>query len=375
MSDFLAEVRAFVRDTILGHEKELDAPGDVPRRFYEAFAQKQLHNWWLPQQYGGRGISMEESVDVVAELSYGDAGLAFGFFIPILSSTAIRLFGSEAQRARYLPVGMAGATMASEKAAGSELLLITTKATKLADGSYQLNGEKFFSTNAGFSDYWIVYARTEEKDVYKAFIVPKAHPGVRVVQKWPMIGLRASGTYEMALAGCDVPADSALEANGLRVLEVALNASRLLIAASGIGVARRTRDLCLDYARDKKINDVSLQRNEVFAAKIGQMQIYIDTMTSVCKDAARQLDAIFTARDATQQAYRRGILKSVIVAKSMCGQLGWNIVSTGSEMFGGLGYTEHSIMNKLMRDMRYISIVEAGDDVMRSLMYTRFVTQ
>ena len=66
-------------------------------------------------------------------------------------------------------------------------------------------------------------------------------------------------------------------------------------------------------------------------------------------------------------------LKSALTTKMFCGQTGWQIASVASEMFGGVGYTESSIAGKLMRDMRYVSIVEGGDDVLRDLVFTRYV--
>jgi alkylation response protein AidB-like acyl-CoA dehydrogenase len=106
---------------------------------------------------------------------------------------------------------------------------------------------------------------------------------------------------------------------------------------------------------------------------MGQIEAQIETMLQICKAAAREIDAVLAGPDARRQAFTKGVLKPVIVAKMMCGQLGWQVVSTVSEMFGSLGYTEPHLINKLVRDMRYISIVEAGDDVCRALMYQRFV--
>ncbi|MFD2349995.1 acyl-CoA dehydrogenase family protein [Nonomuraea ferruginea] len=70
---------------------------------------------------------------------------------------------------------------------------------------------------------------------------------------------------------------------------------------------------------------------------------------------------------------RVGTLKSALTTKMFCGQTGWQIASAASEMFGGLGYTHEAVIGKLLRDMRYVSIVEGGDDVLRDLVFSRYV--
>jgi alkylation response protein AidB-like acyl-CoA dehydrogenase len=66
-------------------------------------------------------------------------------------------------------------------------------------------------------------------------------------------------------------------------------------------------------------------------------------------------------------------MKAAMTTKMFCGQAGWQVVSTASEMFGGLGYTRETLVQKLLRDVRYVSIVEGGDDVLRDLLFARHV--
>jgi alkylation response protein AidB-like acyl-CoA dehydrogenase len=263
------------------------------------------------------------------------------------------------------------ATVASEREAGSELVRMATAARPSGTG-WRIDGEKYFSTNAEVADFFLVYARLAGPgDAFGAFVVPRDAPGLSIVKRWPTIGVRAAGTYELSLRDC--PSDAQLAGNGLRILEIGLNASRTLMATSALGVGRRIRDLCLAYAEQKALKGGLLIENPVFAARLGQIQIDLDVMAAVCRAAARDFDEIKARSNAAELFMRTGCLRSVIVAKTTCGQLGWRIAGWGSEMLGGLGYTEESLIGKLVRDMRYVSIVEAGDDVLRDLMYTRHV--
>src|SRR5262249_46918971 len=103
------------------------------------------------------------------------------------------------------------------------------------------------------------------------------------------------------------------------------------------------------------------------------IEMQIDVMKNQCRAAAREYDAIMNRPDAAGEFLRRGTLKSALAAKMYCGQAGWEIAGVGSEMFGGLGYTRDLVIGKLVRDMRYVSIVEGGDDVLRDLVFSRYV--
>lgn len=375
--EYVRTVQAFVRRELIGREAELDRLAPAPLPLYERFAETGLMNWWLPKEQGGLGLSLEDSVRIVGELAYGDAGVAFTLFIPVLTSNMIQWYGSEDLRAEFLAPLVAEngscATLGSEHAAGSELAQITTTARRDGD-SLILDGHKAYSTNTDFARFLVVVAREhDDPNRYQAIVVPRETSGITIDKRWEVNGLRSSATYQVSLAGVRVPAGNALQGNGLRLLEIGLNASRILIATTALGIARRARDLCMDYAKTKLVKGVALSQNAVFAAKLGQMEMQIDVMANQCLAAARDFDAIAVREDAGEEFLRVGTLKSALSAKMFCGQTGWQVVSTASEMFGGLGYTHDHLIGKLLRDVRYVSIVEAGDDVLRELMYSRYV--
>ena len=374
--DHLRTVREFVRSELIGQEAELDSLADMPLPLYKRFADTGLANWWLPAEYGGLGLSLEDSVPIVSELAYGDAGVAFTAFISVLTTSMLNWYGSDELKQRYLSelVAQGGfcATLGSEHAAGSELARITTTVRRDGD-SLVLNGQKAFSTNTDFGRFLVVIARVEGSGDFLAVLVPRDTPGITIDKRWDVIGLRSSATYQVSLAECRVPAANALRGNGLRLLEIGLNASRILIATTGLGIARRLRDVCMDYGKTKSVKGAPLSTNPVFAAKLGQIEMQIEVMSNQCLAAAREYAAIAARPDAGDEFLRQGTLKSALTTKMFCGQTGWQIASVASELFGGLGYTHESIVGKLMRDMRYVSIVEGGDDVLRDLVFTRYV--
>jgi len=286
-------------------------------------------------------------------------------------------YGSEDLRQRHLGALVADngfcATLGSEHAAGSELARITTTVRQDGD-TLVLNGQKAFSTNTGFGQFLVVVAAAQDNLAgFLAVVVPRDTPGITVEKRWDVIGVRSSATYQVSFTDCRVPASNALQGNGLRLLEIGLNASRILIATTALGIARRVRDLCMDYAKTKSVKGAPLANNAVFMAKLGQFEMLIDVMANQCLAAAREYDAIAARPDAGAEFLRVGTLKSALTTKMFCGQSGWQITATASEMFGGLGYTHEMVIGKLLRDVRYVSVVEGGDDVLRDLMFSRYV--
>lgn len=375
--DHIKEIRAYARRELIGNEAYLDSLPGPPIDAHTRFLETGAANWWLPKDVGGLGEGLEESVRIVAELAYADAGTAFTLFIPVLTTSMVDLYAEPEVRDRFLSAqalsGGFSATLGSEHEAGSELARISTTARRDGD-EWVVSGGKAFSTNTDSAEYLVVIARADDEPTgFVAILIPRNTPGITVEKRWDVVGLRSSATYQVALDNCRVPSSYALQGNGLRLLEVGLNASRILIAASAIGIARRARDLCLDYARSKQVKGAPLASNAVFGARLGQFEMLIDAMSNQCSAAAREYDAIAAGDDPAGSFLRTGSMKSALSAKMLCGQLGWDVVSTASEMFGGLGYTRDSLIDKLLRDVRYVSVVEGGDDVLRDLMYTRFV--
>jgi alkylation response protein AidB-like acyl-CoA dehydrogenase len=374
--EHLRALAGFVRRELAGKDAYLDSLAEAPLPLYERFARTGLSGWWLPEEYGGLGLGLEESVRIVSDLAYADAGVAFTLFIPVLTTSMVQWYGGEELRKEHLGGLSAGgfaATLGSEHAAGSELARIGTTARREGD-MIVLNGQKAFSTNTGFAKFLVVIARAEDDPSgYLAVLVPGDTPGVTVDKRWDVIGLRSSATYQVSLSGVRVPAGNVLRGNGLRLLEIGLNASRVLIATTALGIARRIRDVCMEYGKSKSVKGAPLSANAVFAGRLGQFEMQIEVMTNQCLAAARAYDAIAARPDAGEEFMRVGTLKSALTTKMFCGQTGWQIASTASEMFGGLGYTHDAVIGKLLRDMRYVSIVEGGDDVLRDLVFSRYV--
>ena len=204
-------------------------------------------------------------------------------------------------------------------------------------------------------------------------VAPRDTPGVEIVKRWELIGLRSSATNQVALEDRRVPARNALAGSGLRVLEVGLNATRTLIATMAVGMARQIRDLCIDYARSKPLRGATLEENPVIAAKLGQMEMQIEVMHDQCLSTARKFASVMSALmrqpsscDSAQCARRWPPRCSVgrPVGPShppnrRC-SVGWDTPRNRSSA------------NSCTTSVSF-SIVEGGEDVIRELIFNRFL--
>ncbi|MFF1902829.1 acyl-CoA dehydrogenase family protein [Kitasatospora sp. NPDC058218] len=376
-SELINRVRRFAETELLSKENWFDSRPETPVPASSTLHAAGLANWWLPAEYGTAGASLTESVDVVSALSYADAGFAFSSFLSVLGTTMLRLFAEPVLATEHLSRMARGGgfcgILASEEEAGSELGRITTSYATVG-GDLVLNGDKYFSTNTDAADFLLVLARSaEDESNFGMVLLPRDTPGIEIAKRWDMIGMRGSATYQVRLTDCTVPAANLLRGNGLRNLEAGLNASRILIASTAIGIARRVRDISMEYAAGKQVKGAALSSNAVFAGKLGQIEMHIDVMRNQCRSAAAEFDAVMASNDPAGTFYRTGTIRSALAAKMFCGQAGWAVATTGSEMFGGLGYTHDHLIGKLVRDLRYVGLVEGGDDVIRDLLYTRYV--
>jgi alkylation response protein AidB-like acyl-CoA dehydrogenase len=376
--------RAFAKERLLGGAKDAEdaddalAAEDTAAGRHEALRAAGLHRWWLPPTLGG--LSLRDGVDLIDELAYGDASYAFSSLVSVIGASVTWLYGEGGLAERLLP-GLAErggrfATVATERAAGSELDRITTTATH-KDDTVAVTGEKLFSTNAAEAELLLVAARREgggaDAAPFVLVVVPGDTEGVTVGPRWRTSGLAASPVHPVTFADCRVPHGNVLAGHGLRLLEVGLNASRVLIAATAVGIARRLRDLCLDYATKKTVGGSPLARHPLFGDKMARAEVTIEAMRALCRTAATEYDAIMAGPDPATVFARRGALKSAIVAKVFCGSAGQSVASAASEVFGGIGYTDEVPIGALLRDMRYVGLVEGGEDVLRDLIYRRHV--
>ena len=256
--DFRNSVRAFVDRHVRPVVDESDKAGHPPAELLKEMGSAELLGLHaVPEEYGGGGGDALAATLLAEELTRASGGIAVTALVSgYMSTPHIARFGTDAQRAKYLPGLVTGEKIAAiavtEPGAGSNVAGITTRATRV-EGGYQLDGTKMFITNASLADVFVIAARTSP-DGHRGittFIVDADNPpGLSLGQPLRKMGWHASDTREVILSGCLVGEDAILGSlgRGFHQIMAAFQLERLNLAGIGTGsrgrVPARGHHLC-----------------------------------------------------------------------------------------------------------------------------------
>ncbi|MEK7244399.1 MAG: acyl-CoA dehydrogenase family protein, partial [Pseudomonadota bacterium] len=266
----VARARTFARDVVAPHVAEMDRTNNYPWPVVKAMAEEGFMGLTIDPKYGGGGRPLIDALLVVEELAKVCGTVAR---ISVDANTAVQKaiseFGTEEQRARFLPAIVAGdkpAIAITEPEIGSAATSIATTAVKSGD-HYVLNGEKRWITGAGVTNLYLVFARFGPKEGAEnigGLLVEGHTPGLSVPKIRVMMGVRGMPEGDVVLANCRVPAANLLAApgQGFKRLMSAYNLQRLGAAAVAFGIAQGAYELAAGYA----------VRREQFGQPIGEFQ-------------------------------------------------------------------------------------------------------
>lgn len=242
----------------------------------------------VPEEYGGQGKDLPVTIAAMEGLGYGcpDSGLLFAINASLwTNSIPILLYGTEAQKQRYLPGlcdgTLIGANGASEPEAGSDIFSMQARAEKRGE-RWVLNGRKTWVTSGPVADLFVCYASTDPSKGLlglSAFLVPRDAPGFRVVREIPKMGVRTVPMGELALEDCELPIDSLLgrEGRGAEVFQCSMEWERGAILASALGTMRRQLERCIAHARSRKQFGKPIGKFQSIANKIVDMKVRLET--------------------------------------------------------------------------------------------------
>lgn len=361
--------RAFAHEELATLAEECDRNATLPSTLINSFHASGVPNRFLSSAEGDDFVS--SACLVAEELSYACAGLASYLMLPVFFNRLVLAYLRGEDRAAFLRACMAAPVVtsfaASEARAGSDMLSLETEATRTSTG-YRLNGRKEYSSNLRQAHYVIVVARTgaagvRASDALSWFLVPTDSPGVRVGQRWPTFGLRAIDVSPLELAEVEVPYSSLLggEGRGLSMMAHSLAQSRTGIAALGVGIARRARDLVMEHGK----------RRRLYGDKLNRMQDYRFRIADMEKTIAAARALVWIAAQAADRGEDPG--KESSVAKLFAGETVMQVTTAASAMLGSVGYTGQSEVEKLLRDARHVAIVEGTEPTHKEIIFANIL--
>jgi alkylation response protein AidB-like acyl-CoA dehydrogenase len=324
---------------------------------------------WLRHAVGGTAFGGEnEAIDtraicLIRETLARHSGLAdFAFAMQGLGSGAISLFGSEANRARYLPKVARGEAIAafalSEPDAGSDVAALQCAARQEGD-DYVLDGEKTWISNGGIADMYVVFARTGEAlgaRGISAFIVDAGMPGFEIVERIDTIAPHPLA--RLRFTNCRVPAANRIGAagQGFKVAMATLDVFRTSVAAAALGFARRALDEALARAASRKMFGKTLADFQLTQAKLAEMATGIDSA------------ALLTYRAAWQRDQGGKVTREAAMAKLTATETAQQVIDAALQMFGGLGVVSGQPVERLYREIRALRIYEGATEVQQMII-------
>ncbi len=370
----------FCRAEIMPHLEAIDhqEEGLMPKLIAKA-GELGLCGIDSPEAYGGLGLGKNVAARILEFMSLnGSMSVTYGITSGI-SQVGLSLFGSEEQKAKFLPALTSGESIGayalSEPNAGSDALSATTTAVQ-KDDKWVLNGTKMWISNAKWADQFLVMAKINGTD-FSAFIVPRDTPGLTIAREEHKMGLKGSSTARIVLEDAEIPLENLLyePGKGHHVAFNALNIGRFKLSSMSIGPARNAIELSAGYARDRKQFGKSLSEFGLIQKKLGQMAALFFVAESMIYRTGALIDEAFDLYGGTIDGNRKAAEEYAIecsACKVFSTEAEAWIIDEALQVFGGYGFTEEFPMARHYRDARVSRIYEGTNEINRVFLADRF---
>ena len=355
--------RRFVRERIIDTklDRALDQSGEFPHDILRELWTQGLVNLEFPEAVGGPALSCHDHVLVLEELNYGCLGIGTSAVANSLAGLPLQMCSNEAVRKKYLGRLMAEPTYAafacSEPDAGSDVANMSTRYERRGD-TLVLNGRKRWITNADVADFYVVFAREQGSKGHhgiSALVIDAGTPGLRWESLIKKLGQRCSHTGDVVFEDVEVPVANLMAGpeHGFRLAMATFDRSRPWIAAGAAGVIRRARDEAVAYAMQRKAFGEPIINHQMVAGMLADMEIAYQATRLLTLNAALEVDA----------GNLRGSHSAC--AKAFGGDSAMKVTTDAVQVFGGYGYTQDFIVEKLMRDAKLLQIYEGTSQIQR----------
>lgn len=372
-AQLIAGVRRFVEERLRPIEAEVAEADAVPDWALKEMAALGLYGLSIPQEFGGLGLSMEEECLVGFELGRCSPAFrsAFGTNVGI-GSQGLVMFGSEAQKDKWLPGVASGEIVTSfaltEPEAGSDSASVRTRAERDGD-HYVLNGSKRYITNAARASLFTVMARTNPEAKggagVSAFLVPSDLKGVSVGKPEKKMGQQGAHIHDVNFDNVRVPAENRLgeEGQGFRVAMQVLDRGRLHISSVCVGVAERLIEESVRYAAERKQFGQPIASFQMIQAMLADCRAEANAGRAMVLEAARKRDR---GEDVTMDA---------AAAKLFCSEMVGRVADRAVQIFGGSGYVADHGIERFYRDVRIFRLYEGTSEIQRIIIAREMMKQ
>ncbi|KAB2353561.1 acyl-CoA dehydrogenase family protein [Actinomadura montaniterrae] len=358
--DLLALTREIAAKELAPRVADAERTGTFPRDVFTTLGRAGLLTLPFPEEFGGGGQPYEIYLQVLEEIGSVWASVGVGVSVQALSCFPLLAFGTDEQRARWLPDLLSGERLGayclSEAHAGSDPAAMRAKAVRDGD-SYVLNGAKAWTTHGGKADFYTVMARTsdEKSRGISCFYVPADTPGLEFDQPEDKMGLMGSTTATVRLENARIPAEHLIgaEGQGLSIALAGLDAGRLGIAAVATGLAQGALDHAVAYAKEREAFGKPIIDHQGLAFVLADMAAAVESARATYLSAARLKDA------------GRPYGREASIAKLVATDNAMKVTTDAVQVLGGAGYTRDFPVERFMREAKVMQIFEGTNQIQR----------
>jgi len=363
--------RTFASEALLPHAARWDEEKIFPVETLRAAAELGFAGIYVGEAEGGSGLGRLEAAFIFEELAAADPSTAAYLSIHNMVAWMIARFGTEAQRARYLPSLLRGEKLASycltEPNSGSDAASLRTRAVRV-DETYVLSGTKAFISGAGATDLYAVMVRTGAEGPHgiSCLLIEKDTPGLSFGKPERKMGWNSQPTAQVQFADCQVPVTNRLgaEGEGFRIAMMGLDGGRVNIAACSLGGARAALEAARNYMRERRQFGQRLADFQALQFMLADMATELEAARLMVHRAAAALDA--AEPDATMRC---------AMAKRFATDLCFRICDQALQLHGGYGYIKEFQIERYLRDLRVHRILEGTNEIMRVIIARRLLQE
>lgn len=357
-----AMVREFADEVIAPRSYEADRAHELPLDLVEQMGELGLFGLPFPEEVGGQGGDYASLCVAIEGIARVDQSMAITLEAGVgLGAMPIYRYGTEDQKARYLPDLVAGRALAgfglTEAEAGSDAGATRTTAT-LEGGEWVIDGSKQFITNSGtditrFVTVTAVTGRTGERSEISTIIVPNGTPGFTVGPAYDKVGWNASDTHPLTFDGVRVPEANLLgeRGHGFKNFLRTLDEGRVAIAALATGAAEGCLEAAVDYARSRTVFGERLSTRQSMQFLLARMHARVHTARLAWVHAARVCDA------------GKPFTVDAAVAKMTASDAAMANARDATQVFGGNGFINEYPVARHYRDSKILEIGEGTTEV------------
>ncbi len=373
---FISQLEKVLRETL--DPDEVDRTGIIPDDVMRALARIKAFAIKIPKEYGGLGLGQNNynrAIHLVASYC-GSTAVLLSAHQSIGVPQPLKLFGTEEQKKKYLPMfaeGTVSAFALTEPGAGSDPRNMTTTAVPTDEGkNFVINGEKLWCTNGLIAGVIVVMAVTppkiingKERKQITAFIVETNTPGFEILHRCQFMGLNGIQNGSIRFNNVKVPKENIIlgEGEGLKLALMTLNTGRLTLPAASTGIGKWCLHVARQWAVKREQWGGPIGEHESVALKLGHMASHTFAM-----------DAVSWLTSSMADDKKKDIRIEAALAKYFCTEESWRIVDDTLQIRGGSGYERSSSLKergqdfwpveRVLRDVRINLIIEGTSEIM-----------